>query len=60
MYELSIYETKGQAMKNLVWLASGLAAALVGFFVWERNRVQPVAELAHRLETAWSDHHTVV
>ena len=47
-------------MKNLVWLASGLAAALVGFFVWERNRVQPVEELAHRLESAWSDHHTVV
>lgn len=47
-------------MKNLIWLASGLAAALVGFLVWDRNRVQPVEELAHRLEAAWSDHHTVV
>ncbi len=47
-------------MKNLVWKLSGLAAALVGFLVWDRTRLQPVEELAHRLETAWSDHHTVV
>jgi hypothetical protein len=51
---------KGAGMKNLVWLATGLAAALVGFFVWDRNRVQPVEELAQRLEAAWADHHTVV
>jgi hypothetical protein len=47
-------------MKNMVWLVSGLAAAMVGFLVWDRNRVQPVEELAHRLESAWSDHHTIV
>jgi len=47
-------------MKNIVWLASGMAAAIVGFLVWDRRRVQPVEELAHRLETAWADHHTVV
>ncbi|MGD0648630.1 MAG: hypothetical protein ABR971_11610 [Acidobacteriaceae bacterium] len=47
-------------MKNVVFLVTGLAAALVGFFVWDRNRVQPVEELAQRLEAAWSDHHTVV
>jgi hypothetical protein len=47
-------------MKNLVWLVSGMAAALVGFLVWDRNRVQPVEALAHRLEAAWADHHTVL
>jgi hypothetical protein len=47
-------------MKNLIVLASGLAAAMAGFLVWQRNRVQPVEELAHRLETAWADHHTVL
>ena len=51
---------KGAGMKNLVWLVSGLAAAMVGFLVWDRARVQPVEELAQRLETAWADHHTVV
>ena len=47
-------------MKKLVWLVGGLAAATVGFLVWDRSRVQPVEELAHRLETAWANHHTVV
>jgi hypothetical protein len=47
-------------MKNLVWLVSGMAAALVGFLVWDRNRVQPVEALARRLEAAWADHHTVL
>jgi hypothetical protein len=47
-------------MKNLVWMVSGLAAALVGFLMWDRTRAQPVEELAHRLEAAWADHHTVV
>jgi hypothetical protein len=47
-------------MKNLIWLVSGLAAAAVGFLVWDRSRAQPVEELAHRLETAWADHHTVL
>jgi hypothetical protein len=47
-------------MKNLVWLVGGMAAAIVGFLVWDRKRLQPVEELAHRLETAWADHHTVV
>lgn len=47
-------------MKKLVWLMGGMAAATVGFLVWDSKRVQPVEELAHRLENAWSDHHTVV
>jgi hypothetical protein len=47
-------------MKNLVWLVGGMCAAAAGFLVWSSQRVQPVQELAHRLEDAWSDHHTVV
>ncbi|MGA8939737.1 MAG: hypothetical protein WB439_11290 [Acidobacteriaceae bacterium] len=47
-------------MKNLIFLVSGIAAATVGFLVWHRTSVQPVEALAHRLEDAWADHHTVV
>ena len=46
-------------MKKLVWLVSGMAAATVGLLVWDSKRVRPVEELAHRLESAWADHHTV-
>jgi hypothetical protein len=28
--------------------------------IWNRRGNEPVEELAHRLEAAWSDHHTVV
>jgi hypothetical protein len=47
-------------MKNILWMAGGLCAAAVGFLVWGRPRTQPVEVLAHRLEEAWADHHTVV
>ena len=55
-------------MKSLVWLVGGFCAAAVGFLVWDAKRVrslsatasEPVDMLAHRLEAAWADHHTVV
>ena len=47
-------------MNKIVWLAGGMAAAVAGFLVWGSKRTQPVEELAHRLESAWADHHTVV
>ena len=47
-------------MKKLVWLVGGLCAAAAGFLVLNASRVQPVEELAHRLEEAWADHHTQV
>ncbi len=47
-------------MKKVLWLVGGIAAAAAGFLVLGRKRVQPVEELAHRLETAWADHHTTV
>jgi hypothetical protein len=27
--------------------------------IWKRQRDEPVEDLAHRLEAAWADHHTV-
>jgi hypothetical protein len=47
-------------MKNFFWVLGGLAAATVGFLVLGAKRVQPVGELAHQLEDAWKDHHTVI
>jgi hypothetical protein len=46
-------------MKKAVWLVGGFCAAAAGFLVWKR-RAEPVQELAHRLEEAWADHHTMV
>ena len=47
-------------MKNFLWMVSGICAASVGIILWGSKRTQPVQELAHRLEVAWADHHTVV
>ncbi|WP_348269563.1 hypothetical protein P8936_14125 [Edaphobacter paludis] len=52
---------KGQeTMKSFLWMMGGFCAAAAGFLVWGPKRVQPVQELAKRLEVAWGDHHTVV
>jgi hypothetical protein len=47
-------------MKSIIWMVGGACAAVAGFLVWGPKRVQPVQELAHRLEEAWTDNHTVV
>lgn len=47
-------------MKNLLLVIGGICAAAAGFIVWGPKRVEPVRELAHQLENAWADHHTVV
>ncbi len=47
-------------MKNVLLVLGGLCAALAALAVLESNRKKPVAELAHNLELAWADHHTVV
>lgn len=55
-----VVDKKGfRDMKNIVWLVGGLCAAAAGFIAFNGCRVQPVEELAHRLEEAWADHHTV-
>ncbi len=47
-------------MKNVLLLVGGFCAAAAGFLVWGCKRTPPVELLAHRLEEAWADHHTVV
>jgi hypothetical protein len=47
-------------MKNFLLVVSGLAGASACFLMLNAARRQPVEELAHRLEAAWADHHTVV
>ena len=47
-------------MKKALFLIGGVCAAAAGFLVWGKKRREPVEELAHKLEAAWADHHTVV
>ncbi len=47
-------------MKNILWLTAGFCAAAAGVILWGPRRTQPLPELAHRLQEAWSDNHTVV
>jgi hypothetical protein len=47
-------------MKNFIWAVGGFCAAAAGFLVWGPKRNPPVDVLAHKLEDAWADHHTVV
>jgi len=54
-------------MKKVIFTVSGLCAAAAGFFVWSALRTEsltnansvPVDQLAHKLEEAWADHHTL-
>ncbi len=47
-------------MKGFMLLVGGMCAAAAGFIAFGRKQRAPVEELAHRLEEAWADHHTVV
>ncbi len=46
-------------MKSFLWTLGGACAAAVGFLVWNSGRTQSIELLAHCLEDAWADHHTV-
>jgi len=48
-------------MKNLVWYLGALSATAVFLLIRnsQNSRPLPVDELAHRLQGAWADHHTV-
>jgi hypothetical protein len=54
-------------MKKVIFTVGGFCAAAAGFFLWNALRTQgltnggavPVDQLAHRLEEAWADHHTL-
>lgn len=47
-------------MKSALLMIGGLCAAVAALVVLESKREKPVEELAHKLEVAWADHHTVV
>jgi hypothetical protein len=47
-------------MKSFLWMITGACAATAGLLIWGPRRSRPAAELAHMLEEAWADHHTVV
>ena len=47
-------------MKKAFMVLGGLCAAAATLVVLESKRKRPVEELAHKLEVAWADHHTVV
>ena len=46
-------------MKTFFWVAGAACAAMAGLMIWNRQRSEPVEDLAHRLEAAWADHRTV-
>jgi hypothetical protein len=46
-------------MKTAFWVAGAVCGAMAGLMIWKRQRDEPVEDLAHRLEAAWADHHTV-
>lgn len=48
-----------KSLKACLWLVGGICAATAGFMIWNRRCGEPVEDLAHRLESAWADHHTV-
>ena len=47
-------------MSKFLWMLGGVCTAAVCFLVLNGRRAPRVEELAHRLEDAWADHHTVV
>ena len=52
-------------MKSFLWLLAGAAGALAYVLIKRplpaaSGTAAPVEDLAHKLQDAWADHHTVV
>lgn len=46
-------------MRTALFTIGAACAAIAGIIAYSR-REQPINAMAHRLEEAWADHHTVV
>jgi hypothetical protein len=46
-------------MKNFVFLLAGIAAAAACILVTRKRSSRTIDDLAHDLQGAWADHHTV-
>jgi hypothetical protein len=46
-------------MKPVLWMVGGFCAAAAGVVLFGASRRPDVEELAHKLEDAWADNHTV-
>jgi hypothetical protein len=46
-------------MKNFLLLVAGVAAAAACFLITRPRATRSVDDLAHELQDAWADHHTV-
>jgi hypothetical protein len=46
-------------MKKMLFWIGGVCGAAAGVYVLSARRAKPVSVLAHDLEVAWADHHTV-
>ena len=47
-------------MKSVLWMVGGICAAAAGYMLMGNRRLKEVQGMAHKLEEAWADHHTVV
>jgi len=46
-------------MKSVLFWVGGICGVAAGLVVLSRGKAKPVDVLAHQLEVAWADHHTV-
>ena len=44
---------------GVLWVLGGMCAAAAGLLVWSPYKIKPVEDLAHSLQDAWADHHTI-
>jgi hypothetical protein len=46
-------------MIKILSMICGVCAAATCLLIWAPRRRKPLEELAHSLEVAWADHHTI-
>jgi hypothetical protein len=53
-------QLKDRQIEKSIWWLTGFCAAAAGFLIFAPKRTLPIELLAHRLEDAWADNHTIV